>query len=216
MGAKGIGRREMHIVAHRLTTDMVAVTHLELEVSIASLIEIVIDRHTEVELLQLKGVASSEARRQLAVVRKLIAKVQVKLIDETTSLAIPHIQWVHDRIDADVASVVHAERGLDTVEHVVADGIPQHTLGPILSVPMQTVGGIDRVLAPFVKHCLVERQFFLSQFLRPHPCHKVKVFLLVGTHTVFQGFRQASIGNAMSEILLPRKSKRSCVVPFFG
>ena len=72
---------------------------------------------------------------------------------------------------------------------------------------MQTVGGIDRVLAPFVKHSLVERQFFFSQFLRPHPCHKVKVFLLVGTHTVIQGFRQASIGDAMSGDLVAKEVK---------
>ena len=184
--ARRVGILPLDVAAHGERSDVVSVAHLELEVAVAPLIEVIVKGQPEVKLLLPESVARLEPGGEFAVGAELIAHAQVEFIGESAVVVVAHVERIEDGVETDVALIVDAEVAFHAVEHVVADDVPQDFAGQIGSAGLGRTAGEGRVAGHAADgHGAVEREGVVVERVRAHAAHQLHVVLVgdgVGQH----------------------------------
>ena len=195
------------VLADEVVADAVAIAHLPFDISVPSPVEIIEDGYAEVELFLLEGVAAPEAPRQLAVVAELIAGAEIELIGEAAALAVAHIERVEDGVDTDVSLVVLSEMSADAVQHIVADGIPQDALDPVLFLSVEGVGSLLHLLLDACRnHLGIDVLLAGVQGVGAHPGEEQRVGGVVAADGV-EDVVQPEVGFAVSRHLVAQEAE---------
>ena len=156
-----------HTSSHSVGCDSVAITYLYAEVAFVLGIIIEHQWYLEVEAMLPHAVTALELKAQLQVTVKGIAASHVKLIYQSLSARIAHIERVQDRTHSEISLVLASKSGGDSIEHIVAQHIPEHIFYEVvLRLVAQRI-----ILSSLDKILLIDGFLFLVQLDGAHPCH---------------------------------------------
>ena len=116
---------------------------------------------------------------------ELITGMNINLVGEASVLTVAHIERVEKRIDTKITLVVLSEIGLDTVQHVIAHGIPKHAFCPT-SFLLYRIGSFFFFVLFMLQSDELSKQLFflLIERIRTDLCHEQRVVELIGYLTV--------------------------------